>query len=278
MNKLDEKAYMKNYREIHKDKIKAYNKIYREVHKDERKINQKIYRQNHKDEIANYTKKYLQRPDVKERRREHYHAQEHSIYCETPEHKAKRRLHQSLPEYKEKLKIWQREYNKRPEVIEKRKIWAKEYGHRPEVLARRKKDRDRPENKLKTKMRTKNKVFDLLGTKCIYCGCDDLNALEINHINGGGTKERKKSKIISLWQAVAYGHRKTDDLELVCRVCNAAHYLELKGITGFNIIWNPSLPNLRDSLIDTDAPEHPTRNEGSSDRDVNIPENKNISQ
>ena len=203
MNKIDEKIYMKNYRETHKDKMKAYNKIYCE---------------NHKDEITNYYKN--NKDKLNEKRR---------IY--------KRNLYLKNPEYKEKNRIYMREYCRKPENIERRKIWAKEYGRRPEVLAQRKIIRDRPENKLKTKMRTKNKVFALLGNKCVYCGCDNLNALEINHKNGGGTKERKKSRIISLWQAVAYGHRKIDDLELVCRVCNAVHYLELKGITGFNVIW-----------------------------------------
>src|ERR1700678_122970 len=35
------------------------------------------------------------------------------------------------------------------------------------------------------------KVIDLLGgAKCVYCGCNDIRVLEINHKNGGGWKER----------------------------------------------------------------------------------------
>lgn len=34
-------------------------------------------------------------------------------------------------------------------------------------------------------------ILKLLGGKCKKCGFDDSRALAIDHINGGGTKERK---------------------------------------------------------------------------------------
>lgn len=34
-------------------------------------------------------------------------------------------------------------------------------------------------------------IFTLLGGKCIKCGFNDSRALQIDHINGGGSKERK---------------------------------------------------------------------------------------
>jgi len=61
---------------------------------------------------------------------------------------------------------------------------------------------------------------------CVRCGCDDVRLLEINHKNGGGGEERKKE--MNYYQNIHKGRRKTDDLELLCRVCNAWHYLELK--------------------------------------------------
>jgi hypothetical protein len=36
------------------------------------------------------------------------------------------------------------------------------------------------------------KIFDILGRKCVSCGFLDIRALQIDHINGGGSKEGKK--------------------------------------------------------------------------------------
>jgi len=73
-----------------------------------------------------------------------------------------------------------------------------------------------------------------LGGKCISCGCDDVSALEFNHINGGGLKERKAKGNCggytnTLMHDIITERRK--DIDLRCRVCNSVHYLvELKGL------------------------------------------------
>jgi hypothetical protein len=77
----------------------------------------------------------------------------------------------------------------------------------------------------------KIKVINKLGGKCIYCGCDNPNAFEMNHINGGGYDEYKAhggcQKQILL--DILAGRR--TDIELTCRVCNALHYLvKIKGL------------------------------------------------
>lgn len=36
----------------------------------------------------------------------------------------------------------------------------------------------------------KVKIFDILGKKCKECGFKDIRALQIDHIDGGGSKER----------------------------------------------------------------------------------------
>lgn len=77
----------------------------------------------------------------------------------------------------------------------------------------------------------REKVVKLLGGKCVYCGCDILEALEINHKNGGGIKELKgkynyRGKDLMLCREIISGRREIDDLELSCRVCNSVHYLE----------------------------------------------------
>jgi len=35
-------------------------------------------------------------------------------------------------------------------------------------------------------------TLDLLGGKCVKCGFDDFRALQIDHINGGGVKDKKR--------------------------------------------------------------------------------------
>jgi len=82
---------------------------------------------------------------------------------------------------------------------------------------------------------TRIKVFELLGGRCVNCGCDDYDALEINHINGGGRKEYKtltqRGARWTFYNAILKGTRTRDDLEITCRVCNAHHYLvKLKGV------------------------------------------------
>lgn len=73
------------------------------------------------------------------------------------------------------------------------------------------------------------KVISNDNLSCAQCGCNDIRLLEINHINGGGSKETDKGRKNSyFWNNILSGKRKTDDLEILCRVCNARHYLESK--------------------------------------------------
>lgn len=62
--------------------------------------------------------------------------------------------------------------------------------------------------------------------KCENCGCDDESLIEINHINGGGTKEIRSG--YSYVFAIIKGRRKVDDLNLLCKLCNTLHYIDMK--------------------------------------------------
>lgn len=43
--------------------------------------------------------------------------------------------------------------------------------------------------------RLKLRVFEMLGgAKCVYCGCTDIRMLEVNHINGGGERNKREQK------------------------------------------------------------------------------------
>lgn len=114
--------------------------------------------------------------------------------------------------------------------------YAKEYLNKhPERLKQvikydkeHKKERGR-----KWRIRLRKVVFNIISHNnpvCENCGCDDFRLLEINHKNGGGTKDlgrygRRTNQFV--WD-IYKGIRKIDDLNLLCRVCNAKHYLELK--------------------------------------------------
>jgi hypothetical protein len=39
--------------------------------------------------------------------------------------------------------------------------------------------------------KNRDRCFELLTPKCVKCGFDDIRALNIDHVNGGGTKEAK---------------------------------------------------------------------------------------
>ena len=83
------------------------------------------------------------------------------------------------------------------------------------------------------------RVLGMIGPlQCVYCGCNTIGALEINHKNGGGCKENKGAGSVTV-NNVYFGRRKTDDLEIVCRVCNAWHYISRKiGEDRWKITWS----------------------------------------
>lgn len=74
--------------------------------------------------------------------------------------------------------------------------------------------------------------------RCVRCGCDRPELLEINHKLGGGAKEVKGRSATGFYQAIRRLERPTDDLELCCKVCNAWHCLELKyGPLPYTVLW-----------------------------------------
>jgi len=63
-------------------------------------------------------------------------------------------------------------------------------------------------------------VVEMLGGKCIRCGFDDRRALQIDHIGGNGTKDRKKITGVywnSVMKSVLNGEEK---YQLLCANCN----------------------------------------------------------
>jgi hypothetical protein len=46
------------------------------------------------------------------------------------------------------------------------------------------------------RIRMRNAVMEILGNKCCKCGFSDSRALQIDHIKGGGNKERKEKRLL----------------------------------------------------------------------------------
>lgn len=63
---------------------------------------------------------------------------------------------------------------------------------------------------------------------CVRCGCDNVRLLEINHKTGGGREETNGKYNTKFYSNILNGTRKVNDLEILCKVCNAWHALELK--------------------------------------------------
>jgi hypothetical protein len=85
-------------------------------------------------------------------------------------------------------------------------------------------------------------IFELLGgAVCVRCGCDDMRILEINHVNGNGNREYSYGRsTLPFYRSILDGTRNTEDLNVLCRICNALDFAErkcpeLKG--RFGVVW-----------------------------------------
>lgn len=74
--------------------------------------------------------------------------------------------------------------------------------------------------------RAKLDVIELLGGKC-RCGNTDPRVLQINHINGGGTKERQITHLDEFRRDILAGRRSINDLEILCANCNILYEFEV---------------------------------------------------
>ncbi|WP_428323610.1 hypothetical protein [Nitrosopumilus sp.] len=59
------------------------------------------------------------------------------------------------------------------------------------------------------------------------CGRNDLSILEIHHTNNNGSEDRKNRKGDKFYDDIIQGRRKTDDLDILCVVCNWEEQLKV---------------------------------------------------
>ncbi len=77
------------------------------------------------------------------------------------------------------------------------------------------------------KQRLRNKIIDAYGGKCSKCNFLDRRALQIDHINGGGTKERRElSNYQIMLKITKENYPKT--YQILCANCNAIKKVENK--------------------------------------------------
>jgi hypothetical protein len=131
-----------------------------------------------------------------------------------------------LKEYRaihpEEIKQRETEYyeQNKEHIIERTKQYRQEHpeaelAHLQRLNARR--------NKLR------EQILDILGRKCVRCGYDtDVRALQIDHVNGGGSQERKK-----LVYGIPYYRRilecvqaNSGEYQVLCANCNTIKRME----------------------------------------------------
>lgn len=77
--------------------------------------------------------------------------------------------------------------------------------------------RRRHVNAYHARLRVKTLMFH--GGKCEHCGFADMRALQLDHVHGGGNRERKRSGDNS--HTIVYaGLRRPFDFQVLCANCN----------------------------------------------------------
>jgi len=83
--------------------------------------------------------------------------------------------------------------------------------------------------------RSREKMVNLLGGKCSKCGFLDRRALQLDHINGGGTKDRKLGKCSGsrFHKEVMRSFNANENIyQLLCANCNAIKIVESEEFRG----------------------------------------------
>ena len=72
----------------------------------------------------------------------------------------------------------------------------------------------------------RNKIIELLGGKCVKCGFNDIRALTIDHVFGGGTDERKNIGGGYYSHVLKKIENNTNEYQILCCNCNQIKKIE----------------------------------------------------
>ena len=116
---------------------------------------------------------------------------------------------------KEYWKTWYLE-NKERESSRKRKWYQR---NKKRLSLKREKNKVEKNTYLKGRyLSLKKRLFEFLGNKCAICGFSNIFALQLDHINGGGNRERKKLKSATSIYLKALKH--PENYQILCANCN----------------------------------------------------------
>lgn len=169
-------------------------------------------------------------------------------YKNLPEEKKQEYRKRSYEKHREKRLKWQKEHYDSEKAKRKYKEWFKELKKHPQEYEEwKKKQREqmkkyRKEHPEIVKKRSKQQLKKLhkrrllclehyggKPPKCAICGYDDVRALTIDHINGGGTQHRRK---IKRWGTSFSGwlvkNNFPEGFQVLCRNCNWVNRLKGK--------------------------------------------------
>jgi len=209
---------------------------------EKKRANSRAYRATHKQELAAYYAKHKDDPQwiAQSRRRNNDYNATHKEVRAAYRATHKQELAAYLEKNKEKIKRKRKEYyqKNRAAIIQRttryhfeNKEWREKYyqGYYAKI-----------------RLETLAKVDPAM--KCAMCGCDDTRFLEVNHIRGGGTKERiayrneKHNESHNMILLIHNGKRGLEYLNLLCRACNSLDHLErVHGNTGLRVVWDKQL-------------------------------------
>jgi len=73
--------------------------------------------------------------------------------------------------------------------------------------------------KTECRTQTRLKIIEILGGKCVRCGETDMRCLQVDHVNGGGNKERRNTgnNNSKLYRRML---EHPEDYQLLCANCN----------------------------------------------------------
>src|SRR5207245_2342448 len=64
------------------------------------------------------------------------------------------------------------------------------------------------------------RIVEALGSKCSNCGHEDLDVLQVDHINGGGSMERRSFSNSYQFEKYVFEHVNSGQYQLLCANCN----------------------------------------------------------
>jgi len=136
------------------------------------------------------------------------------------------------PDYKLKKRLYSQKHNQLPEVRERNQEYKRQYQikNRQVIAIKKKLYRMANAEKLKIVNRKQNLIryykhkrilFNILGgPKCVRCGFTDIRALQFDHIDGDGRKERKNHSVEYLGKYTKHPEDARMKLQVLCANCN----------------------------------------------------------